>query len=586
MVIKHIGQFCIVFATGTNCIGQTSIGFFSLLSEMDLKRNNLDRSDSIYLKHHSDNPIWWQEWSLEALEEAVREDKPIFVSVGYSSCHWCHVMAREAFSDPETASFLNSNFICFKVDKEERPDIDQFLMKYIVEKTGSGGWPLNVFMTPELKPMLAFTYAPARPMRGRESLRTIAKRVRDFYDKGGSAPDFDPKSRPPKKVDLRDIEPILTDIYDWEYGGFGKQQKFPPHSTLLFMLYSLSVDESEAMKDMALGTLKYMRLGGLNDHLQGGIFRYCVDRGWKIPHFEKMLYDQAMALWNYSLAYGLFGLEEHRVMARDILGCLEESFAVNGLYLNSIDADTEGEEGGTYVWDFRGLKEHLDRDEFRKLRDVYHVEQGGNFEGKIHLVKSKDVSLPEIEEKLLNIRKKRPQPHADHKFLSGVNALVISALVQASKHLEETALLKRASHNMEELLQKFWIHDKLAHSMSNGNIQRHHYLFDASACLVALNLLFQADDSWKEPMLDMYSYLMTFKEEEGWLEADSRDFLPVPASWYDHPIPSSISLAELGITSTKIHTGDEVHPKGYRMPYHSDIYNISELMCSEDRFLL
>ncbi len=542
-----------------------------------MTRNNLDKSDSLYLRLHSNNPIWWQEWDQEVLDEARRKDKPIFVSVGYSSCHWCHVMAREAFSDTETAEYLNSHFLSIKVDREERPDIDQFMMKFIVEKTGSGGWPLNVFLTPDLKPILAFTYIPASSKRG-DTLLSIAEKVHSYHESGSTPPPFDPSTKSPRRVKFHEIAPILTRAYDSENAGFGGPHKFPPHSTLLFMLNNLSVNESSSMEKMTRDTLKAMQFGGLNDHLQGGIFRYCVDSRWKIPHFEKMLYDQAMALWNYSLAYGVFRSEEYRTMAEDIIRCLDESFYCEGLYLNSIDADTDHQEGQTYLWRYEELKEILGEEDLETLSRTYYITPEGNFEGKIHLIRRNANRITDIEEKLLGVRKQRPQPHADRKYLCGINALVIAGLIQSSQHLDAPEHHKQASDVMRRSLDIFWKDGSLAHSMSNDKIQSHNFLFDAAAVLLALTTLSEKEDRWKTQMREVLAYVRSFKEKSGWLEGDSDDFLPVPASWYDHPIPSSISLAHLGITRAQLVLGEKPSYHGYKMPTHSDVYNVAELL--------
>ncbi len=547
------------------------------MSTMEFHRNNLDRSNSLYLRQHADNPIWWQEWSQKTLREAVRTNKPLFISIGYSSCHWCHVMAREAFSHDETAGFLNSDFICVKVDREERPDIDQFMMDYIIRKTGSGGWPLNVFTTPGLKPILALTYAPKLPEGGRQSLMNIAKKVKHFYENGGSVPPFQPSKSTPQTVSFEEIENQLIRIYDREHGGFGRTQKFPPHSTLLFMLYSLSFKGSPGVKDIAIGTLEAMRLRGLNDHLQGGIFRYCVDRGWKIPHFEKMLYDQTMAIWYYSLAYRVLGKEEYRDMAYSVVKCLEESFSSEGLYLNSIDADTDHIEGGSYLWSYEELEDILGED-FSTLKGVYRIDVHGNFEGKIHLIRRNDMKIEDIEKKLLKIRDRRPQPHADRKYISGLNGLVVVALTLASEYLERAELYDTAKDTMYSLLEKFWIDKKLAHSMSNDRIQNNNFLFDAAACLLALTMLSESDLKWKDYMEDMSEYVKSFKKDGGWLESSSDDFLPVPASWYDNPIPSSISLAELSIARANMLLGVGNNPASYRVAHNYDAYNIAAML--------
>jgi len=265
----------------------------------DLQRNNLDRSDSPYLRQHRDNPVWWQEWGGDVLQEAIQKNKPLFVSVGYSTCHWCHVMAAEAFTDPVTAEFLNHNFICIKIDRETRPDIDQYLMHFIQAQSGSGGWPLNVFLTPDQRPVFALTYAPASAdsQRGMQPLLMIAEKVLEYINAHGAEIEpFHFSAETPAAARPDTLIAELLSGHDPLYGGFGMGQKFPPHSTLLYMLYYLSIEKHPELEKVCRLTLDSMRRGGLHDHLQGGIFRYCVDRQWTIPHFEKMLYDQPLTL--------------------------------------------------------------------------------------------------------------------------------------------------------------------------------------------------------------------------------------------------------------------------------------------------
>lgn len=397
-------------------------------------RNNLGLSRSPYLLQHADNPVWWQEWSRETVDESVRRGVPIFVSSGYATCHWCHVMAAGAFSDPSTADLLNRNFVCVKVDREERPDIDHYLMEFINMQKGSGGWPLNAFITSDLRPFLSFTYLPAEAERGMPGLHEVAAQVAEYYrDQGAAVKAFEPSRSLPERREPEDLVPELLRMFDNRYGGFGMHQKFPPHCTLLYLLYFLFTEDSPDAKMICRKTLDAMRLGGLNDHLQGGIFRYCVDRKWKIPHFEKMLYDQAMALWCCSLGCAAFAVdgEAFRDMALNIVRSLEECFEVDGLFLSAFDADTGHEEGATYLWDHSELEGLLKHEDFEALKKIYEIEPGGNFEGRIHLVKKIDKSLPRIDAKLLETRRKRPQPQADTKILCGDNALTIIALLQA-----------------------------------------------------------------------------------------------------------------------------------------------------------
>ncbi len=545
----------------------------------NIRKNNLDKSLSPYLQQHKDNPIWWQEWSAETIKAAVQENKPLFVSIGYATCHWCHVMAAEAFSDKETADYLNENFICIKVDRELRPDIDQFLMSYIIAQSGSGGWPLNVFLTPDINPFFALTYAPAKSNGSMGSFLTIARKVNDYYKKNpGNIKPFIPNEETPPIAEEYYLIISLVRFADPLHGGFGQTQKFPPHTTLLFLLYSLSIDDKIEVRKVCSNTLDAMCLRGLNDHLQGGVFRYCVDREWTIPHFEKMLYDQAMALWCYSLAYKTLGKSEYKIMAENILRCLEDSFEDSGLYISGHDADTEHSEGATYLWDYNELKKELTNEEFNQLCEVYNIEKAGNFEGKIHLIKKIEISIVPIEKKLLQIRKLKVQPDMDKKILCGINALTAIAMTQAAQFLEMPELEDKASGILKHLMEIFWNGKTLGHSLYKGETQNQNFLFDAAAVLTAISYLYENDQTWDSQMTSMAEYTETFRQDETWFESRAEDFQSVNASWFDHPIPSSVSLAEMGLSRAALLKGTEIIRKPYREPFRADFYNIAALL--------
>ena len=547
---------------------------------LDLNRNNLDESASPYLQQHKDNPVWWQEWRGDVIDEAVRLDKPLFVSVGYSTCHWCHVMAAEAFSDPETAAYLNANFISIKVDREQRPDVDHFLMDFLTRQTGAGGWPLNAFLTPDLKPIYALTYAPVNPRGQSGGFLETARQVYEFFQRhAADVPDFTLSEELPAVAEEDALIRTLQDHYDPVFGGFGDAPKFPPHSTLLFLLYSLSVEDNPDVLTMCRTTLDAMRRGGLTDHLQGGVFRYCVDRQWTIPHFEKMLYDQAMALWCYSLAYRVLGDETHKTMAEGILRCLEESFRQDELFVTALDADTEHKEGATYLWRYDELETLLTAEEFSHLCDVYAIDRKGNFEGKVHhLVRKKDDAPGEMEAKLLAIRRRRPQPNVDAKILCGLNALTAIAMIQAARNLDRPDLRDNAVLIMHHLLDLFWDGQTLSHSFYNGGLQEQSFLFDAAAMLVALTMLYEDAPAAKSSMEAMAGYLAEFIEGDRWLESRTEDFKSVPASWFDHPIPSGAAMAEMAVARYRLVTGRMVNPLSYRQPFQSDFYNIAVMM--------
>jgi uncharacterized protein len=551
----------------------------SKINDALIRRNNLDQSASPYLLQHTSNPVWWQEWSDELIVFARISKKLLFVSVGYATCHWCHVMASEAFSDVETAGYLNSHFICIKVDREQRPDIDQFLMEFINSQNGRGGWPLNVFITPDLKPVYALTYAPVHTCDSMYSLLSIAERVNEFYMLNSERiPPFIPPYKPPDIAQEAAIGKVLSGYYDPDNGGFGAGQKFPPHSSLLYLLLQPDINNSPSVLTICMKTLDAMQMLGLNDHLQGGIFRYCVDSEWTIPHFEKMLYDQAMALWCYSLAYHITEKISYKSMAEKILNCLDDCFRIEGFYKTALDADTEHKEGATYLWSYEQLREELNAYEFEKFSDAYYIDEEGNFDGMIHLIRRNNLSVDDIEKKLLMVRKNRKQPTSDDKVLCGLNALLAISMIQAGRFLDQPDLEDKAASLVRNLLNKFWNGKVLGHSFYRNTYQDLNYLFDAAAMLTAISMLYENDHSWGDSMNEFASYVESFRSGGKWKESSAADFQTVYASWSDHPIPSSISLAEMGLTRHNLLMGKQVLPKPYREPFISDFYNITAMM--------
>jgi uncharacterized protein YyaL (SSP411 family) len=488
-------------------------------------------------------------------------------------------MAAGAFSDPATADFLNRNFVCIKIDREQRPDIDQFLMHFCQEQNGSGGWPLNVFLTPGVRPFFALTYAPAHEEGGRISFLEIATLIAGYSTQYGHTvqPFQITETRPPVTPEATLVSD-LSHFYDDDFGGFGRGQKFPPHSTLLFLLYRLAGEEDPIVRVMCTETLDAMRMRGLHDHLQGGFFRYCVDRQWTIPHFEKMLYDQAMALWTFALAFKVLGKEEYRITARKILACLEESFLHEGFYVTAFNADTEHVEGATYLWSREELAGILTPEEFEAFSETYHITGEGNFEGCNHLIRKNDRSLEETERKLLTIRNLRSQPSRDDKILSGLNALVAVSLIQAGRLLDQPELEEKGSALTERLVENFWNGTSLGHSRFNGKLRDQPFLTDISALLLAVTLLAETGEKWFRIMEELAQSLLTFRENGKWVESRAEDFHPVEAAWFDHPTPSGVSLAEMALTRAAILNGNDLTPTEYLRPWMSDFYNLNVLI--------
>ncbi len=550
---------------------------------MGWTRNNLNRAMSPYLRQHADNPIWWQEWSQEVLDYARKENKLIFVSVGYSTCHWCHVMASESFQDPEVALFLNNHFVSIKVDREQRPDIDQYLMAFIASTGRHGGWPLNCFLTPDLKPFFALTYVPIKARYGMPGFLAILKEVQNQYSRfSGQVQPFSLQADQAGTAGDPDFVSGLRDAFDDVFGGFGGGPKFPSHSTLLFMLYYYAYSKDEDLKAMLEKTLDRMLRGGLHDHLQGGFFRYCVDRAWTIPHFEKMLYDQGMLMWVYSLAYQVLRKDAYRRAVEKSFQCLQETFAEEGqgLYYSAHDADSGHEEGSAYLWSQEELARVLLPEEYNQFKEVYRVSQEGNFSGLNHLVRDRDSSLDRIEKKLLSVRRKRRQPFVDRKIITSWNCLAGVGLLHAYRHVGVPGALERAEALAQGLLRRHYVDGVLAHSSFEGVAPKQAFLQDHAALLLLLTYLNEDTGRFGPEMEEFSRKIRVFWQMRGWIEAFSDDFFPIFAESFDHPVPSSISLAEFALLRAEILLGREYSPLPYRNPLDNDFYNVAGMLAN------
>ncbi len=551
-------------------------------------RNMLAHASSPYLRQHAENPVHWQQWCREAFEYALEHDLVVFVSVGYSTCHWCHVMAEGAFSNNVVSDMLNRNFLSIKVDREERPDIDQYLMSFLVETTGQGGWPLNAFLSPKQETFFAMTYSPSpdEPRAAQMmSFDKVLARVRSFYDeKKDQLGVYDPKPRGDtaaaagapgeirmeERITLDEVKPgehdvdrltsELSRVVDREWAGFGPGPKFPPHSTLAWMLHAHATSGDSRLEDMSRELLDRMASRGLHDHLQGGFYRYCVDREWTIPHFEKMLYDQAMLLWNYAAAAYHFASPSYRRVAEGIVRCLEETFRedVHGLdgslYVSAHDADTDHEEGATYLWSEGEIRSLLSEPQWEAFRETFELPQGGNFEGKIHLVsranareasENSNGSLREALEVLLAARRKRRQPFTDTKVVTTWNALAASALVIAGRLLDRPEWSSRGEAIADELARRHDTGKSIAHASLDGEPGSSEFLGDYGALMLLYTVLAEADQSRLEAAADLEQRLSRFRTNDGgWIESAQEDFRAVPPDTFDHPIPSSPSLVD------------------------------------------
>jgi uncharacterized protein YyaL (SSP411 family) len=488
--------------------------------------NRLIHETSPYLKQHAQNPVDWYSWSPEALQRARDEDRPIFLSIGYSACHWCHVMEHESFEDPRIAAKLNAAFVNIKVDREERPDLDQIYMNAIQMISGRGGWPMSVFLTPDLQPFFGGTYWPPAPKYGMpgfdqvidavidawhnrralaiEQAQQLTERIAQVGNLSGAGGEL--------SLDLlTKAESQLTSSFDPRFGGFGDAPKFPHPNDLRVLLRIWRRNTREVTLRMVTHTLDRMAAGGMYDQLGGGFHRYSVDERWLVPHFEKMLYDNGLLTSAYVEAFQATGNPEYARIARETCDyVLREMTSPEGGFYSAQDADSEGEEGKFYVWTSSEIEEILGADRARVFNHVYDVTPGGNFEGhsilnrphsnweqaaqlaNVELAVLRD-QLQQDRAKLLAVRNGRVWPARDDKILVSWNALMIEALAQAATPLDEPRFLQAAQNAADFLLTKLRAPGgRLLHGWAAGQAKLPAYLDDYAYLAQALVTLYEA----------------------------------------------------------------------------------------------
>jgi uncharacterized protein YyaL (SSP411 family) len=424
--------------------------------------NRLAGETSPYLLQHADNPVDWYPWGDEAFARAKAEDRPILLSIGYSACHWCHVMEHESFEDAETAALMNDRFVNVKVDREERPDVDGIYMDAVVALTGQGGWPMTVFLTPDGEPFFGGTYFPPAPRMGMPAFRDVLGAVADAYtsrptdvaqqaaqltDAIRRSAELRPSNEPLTSGLLSEAVLVLAGQFDRVHGGFGGAPKFPPASTIEFLLRVHARTGSAQALQMATTTLDAMAEGGIYDQLGGGFHRYSVDAHWLVPHFEKMLYDNALLVPAYLHAWVVTGEQRYREVVEQTLDYLVRELRLpEGGFASAQDADTLGEEGLTYVWTPEELGAVLEPAEVELVSARFGVTDGGNFEGRsiLHLARP-EVAVPAgVRERLLQARDRRPQPLLDDKALAAWNGLALAAFAEAGARLRRDDYLEHA----------------------------------------------------------------------------------------------------------------------------------------------
>jgi len=553
--------------------------------------NRLANEQSPYLLQHADNPVDWYPWGKEAFKKARELDRPIFLSIGYSTCHWCHVMEHESFEDDSVAKLLNDSFISIKVDREELPEIDHVYMSVCQAMTGGGGWPLTIVMTPAKEPFFAGTYFPKDKRGGRSGLFQILPMIADAWNSKrqdimtsvGQVKNYldQLNSKPAGNNFSTELINRAYDQFrngfDEEYGGFFRAPKFPsPHNLIFLMRYHHSFDNKIAL-DMATKTLKQMRLGGIYDHIGFGFHRYSTDRHWLVPHFEKMLYDQAMIAMAYTEAYHITGEDIFAQTASEIFTyVLRDMTASEGGFFSAEDADSEGEEGKFYIWTEQEIKEVLGEDYGKEFNDIFSITTPGNYrdessgkETRLNIPHLKNYNtngsneFESAREKLFNIREKRIHPLKDDKILTDWNGLMIAALAKAAIVLDEPVYLDAAEKAAEFVLHSISKGERLLKRYRNGVAALDAHLDDYAFMAWGLLELYEATFATK--YLSQALDLMNIMVEDFWddknggffLGSDQSEKLIVRSKTaYDGAIPSGNSVAVMNMVKLTRITGN------------------------------
>ncbi|MFV3113997.1 MULTISPECIES: thioredoxin domain-containing protein [Gordonia] len=546
----------------------------------DGSSNMLGSATSPYLRQHADNPVHWQEWSDAALSRARDRDVPVLLSVGYAACHWCHVMAHESFEDETTAAQMNRDFVCIKVDREERPDIDAIYMAATVAMTGQGGWPMTCFLTPDGDPFYTGTYYPPRPRGQMPSFRQVLTAVTEAWTQRRA--DLDDTAAKVREHIVVNTSPLpagtvpvddrllahgvrtVLDEEDREHGGFGGAPKFPPSALLDALIRHTERTGDTAAIEAAGRTMHAMGRGGIYDQLGGGFARYSVDAGWVVPHFEKMLYDNAQLLRAYAhLARRTGDALAHRVVEETVT-FLRRDLRVPGGFASSLDADAGGVEGSTYVWTPDELAEVLGPEAGRRAAELFVVTEQGTFEhGRSTLQLPADPEdrdrLGTVRAALFDARARRVQPTRDDKVVTAWNAMTITALAEAGAGLGETGFVDDAVRCADELLRGHLVGGRLRRSSLGGAVGADGGLDDHAALSTALLTLFQVtgETRWLGAglgLLDTAIELFADPEAPGaWFDATGEGLIARPRDPIDGATPSGASLmAEALLTASML----------------------------------
>jgi uncharacterized protein YyaL (SSP411 family) len=564
--------------------------------------NRLADETSPYLLQHAHNPVDWYPWGAEALERAKETDRPIFLSVGYAACHWCHVMERESFEDDDTAEQLNASFVSIKVDREERPDIDAIYMEAVQAMTGSGGWPMSVFLTPDGRPFYGGTYFPDEPRHGMPSFRQLLARISqvwrddrnsldesatklaDHIRSGQEAPArlaaaIDGATEDHADEQLKAAVGALSETFDPGNGGWGSSPKFPQSMTVEFLLREhLRTGDGQPLA-MAERTLDAMAAGGIYDHLGGGFARYATDASWLIPHFEKMLYDNAQLARVYLHGWQVTAEDRYREVVTETLDFVARELRNpdDGAFASSLDADTEGEEGQTYVWDAAEIRAILG-DDAPLFEAAYGVADGGNWEGQtiVSRVQGETVlasrfgigresiegQLADARTRLKAVRDERTQPGRDDKVLTSWNGLMIAAFAEAGQTLQLPRYTTIATEAADFILREMRTADgRLLRSWKDGKAQHAGVLEDHAHLADGLLALYEAtfDERWFVAARELMEIVLEhFSDDDGFLDTadDAEALIARPRGLQDNALPSGNAMTASVLLRLAALTGD------------------------------
>lgn len=555
------------------------------------KINRLSIESSPYLLQHATNPVDWYPWCEEAFQRAREENKPVFLSIGYSACHWCHVMSRECFENPEIAAIMNDNFINIKVDREERPDIDHIYMQAVEALTGRGGWPLSVFLTPSGRPFFGGTYFPPQSKYGMPSFAQILTTVKQAFEEQREDIElhaeelykalitrYENKGHTKQPVDATILDDAYQQIiadFDNLYGGFGVAPKFPEPMAMEFLLRTYKRTRNKEPLRMVELTLEKMAAGGIYDQIGGGFHRYSTDNMWLVPHFEKMLYDNALLSILYAHAFQITGKSLYKTVAEQTIDyLLNEMRSEEGAFYSSLDADSDGREGKFYLWDKDEFSSVVGYENIDIMSEYFGITDMGNFEGSNILFREKSAAkidielLEKVKEKLYRRRLMRQPPRKDEKILISWNGIVISSLAQCSTPLKRPDYIEAAEKAADFILSKMEVNGRLMHTWKDNKCSSHVFLEDYACFSQSLIDLYFA--TFKSKWLK-YALVLTDEMVAKFLNTEDGHFYDTPtgsSKLYIYPrnlidgaIPAGSSSAVMALLYSHFFNGREDYLK-------------------------